>query len=244
MSDDNPSNNQDQQEKQILNSKYEDYQSTNHDEIHHENHNDIQDQDDGLSSLFVKKNASSSTSDVLLARITPFSPQELKDVYIRMADFEYALGKVQPSALREGFATVPDVTWDSVGALELVRKELEMSLLAPVLHREKFEKLGLNASASGVLLYGPPGCGKTLVAKAMAHECRLNFISVKGPELLNKYVGESERAVRQTFTRARASSPCVIFFDELDSLVPRRDAKENQVTQRVVNQWYRLGSVT
>lgn len=156
--------------------------------------------------------------------------------------------KVQPSATREGFATIPEVTWSDVGALDHVRKEMEMSLLAPgifepldtlitiVLHRDKFEAVGLKSTSSGILLYGPPGCGKTLVAKAMANECHLNFISVKGPELLNKYVGESERAVRQTFARAAASAPCIIFFDELDALCPSRDAKENQVTQRMVNQ--------
>jgi len=153
-----------------------------------------------------------------------------------MPDFEAAIPEVQPSAMREGFATIPDVTWASVGALEDIRAQLEMALLAPVRHREKFETLGLKATSCGVLLYGPPGCGKTLLAKAMANECQLNFISVKGPELLNKYVGESERAVRQTFSRAKASSPCIIFFDEIDSICPIRDQRENQSGQRVVNQ--------
>lgn len=102
-----------------------------------------------------------------------------------------------------------------------IRTELEISIVAPIRHPDMFTSIGLKAPA-GVLLFGPPGCGKTLVAKAIANESRANFISIKGPELLDKYVGESERAVRQVFQRARASSPCVVFFDELDALAPRR----------------------
>lgn len=107
--------------------------------------------------------------------------------------------------------------------------------MEPILHPEKFKRIGLCAPA-GVLLYGPPGCGKTLVAKAVSNESKANFISIKGPELLNKYVGESEKAVRQLFKRARASAPCVIFFDELDSLCPRRGSENNSSSERVVNQ--------
>ena len=129
---------------------------------------------------------------------------------------------MQPSAKREGFATVPNVSWEDVGALEDLRKKLEQAIVSPVKYREFYEKVGLNSQSSGVLLYGPPGCGKTLLAKAIANECQLNFISVKGPELLNKYVGESERAVRRIFSMAQSSSPCIIFFDEIDSLCPTR----------------------
>lgn len=107
--------------------------------------------------------------------------------------------------------------------------------MEPILHPETFKRIGLTAPA-GVLLYGPPGCGKTLVAKAVSNESKANFISIKGPELLNKYVGESELAVRQLFKRARASAPCVIFFDELDSLCPRRGSENNSSSERVVNQ--------
>jgi ribosome biogenesis ATPase len=164
------------------------------------------------------------------------SPEQLADLSISMNDFELALKKVQPSAMREGFVTIPNVSWADIGALEEVREELHLSILEPINHPEKFAKLGLS-SPSGVLLYGPPGCGKTLLAKAIANECGANFISVKGPELLNKYVGESERAVRVVFQRARASSPCIIFFDELDALCPRRGGdSSNQSTERVVNQ--------
>lgn len=142
---------------------------------------------------------------------------------------------MQPSAQREGFSTVPNTTWKDVGALEKVRGELQLSVVEPILHPEKFKRVGLCAPA-GVLLYGPPGCGKTLVAKAVSNESKANFISIKGPELLNKYVGESEKAVRQLFKRARASAPCIIFFDELDSLCPKRGSENNSSSERVVNQ--------
>ena len=149
-----------------------------------------------------------------------------------------AVKTVQPSSKREGFATVPDVSWSDIGALSSIREELTMSILEPISHPERFEQLGLSMPA-GVMLYGPPGCGKTLLAKAIANESGANFISVKGPELLDKYVGESERAVRQVFQRARASSPCIVFFDELDSLCPRRGSGGGGgggVSERVVNQ--------
>ncbi|KAL0107772.1 hypothetical protein PUN28_014802 [Cardiocondyla obscurior] len=166
---------------------------------------------------------------------TSISSERLSTLSIEHSDFEIALRIVQPSAKREGFATVPDVTWDDVGSLRNIRQELQMAILAPVKHSEHFNALGLTA-ASGVLLCGPPGCGKTLLAKAVANEAGINFISVKGPELLNMYVGESEKAVRQCFLRARNSVPCVIFFDEIDALCPKRTEGDNSATARVVNQ--------
>jgi len=141
---------------------------------------------------------------------------------IEMQDFDVSLKHIQPSSKREGFATVPDVTWDDIGALAAIRQELQMSILAPVRYADDVSRLGLSLS-TGILLCGPPGCGKTLLAKAIANESGINFISVKGPELLNMYVGESERAVRAVFTRARNSKPCVIFFDEIDALCPKRN---------------------
>ncbi|ERL86916.1 hypothetical protein D910_04319, partial [Dendroctonus ponderosae] len=160
----------------------------------------------------------------------PISDDQLQNLCITMDDFG------EPSAKREGFATVPDTTWDDVGSLRNIREELQMAILAPVRHVEKFEALGM-CVPTGVLLCGPPGCGKTLLAKAIANEAGINFISVKGPELLNMYVGESERAVRVCFDRARNSAPCVIFFDELDALCPKRsDSREGGSTMRVVNQ--------
>uniref|UniRef100_A0AAY5K0R4 AAA+ ATPase domain-containing protein n=1 Tax=Esox lucius TaxID=8010 RepID=A0AAY5K0R4_ESOLU len=171
----------------------------------------------------------------LLKSSESLSAEQLAGLCILMSDFQGSLASVQPSAKREGFATVPDVTWEDVGALQDIREELTMAILAPVRSPEQFKALGLSAPA-GVLLAGPPGCGKTLLAKAVANESGLNFISVKGPELLNMYVGESERAVRQVFQRGQNSAPCVIFFDEIDALCPRRSGHESGASVRVVNQ--------
>ncbi|KAI3634765.1 hypothetical protein MIR68_007146 [Amoeboaphelidium protococcarum] len=160
----------------------------------------------------------------------------LETLYIEMNDFQQALKTVQPSSKREGFATVPDVTWGDIGALSHVRQELRLSVIEPIKHPELFKRVGIKRSG-GVLLYGCPGNGKTLLAKAVANESHCNFISVKGPELLNKYVGESEKGIRQVFARARQSSPCIIFFDELDALCPRRGTgSDSQTSERIVNQ--------
>lgn len=170
-------------------------------------------------------------------RVSPFTTNELSDCAVSMEDLKVALGSIQPSALREGFATRPDVTWADVGALENVRSELTMAVVEPVRRRALFDAMGLRAPA-GVLLYGPPGCGKTLLARAVAAESGANFISVKGPELLSRYVGDSELAVRKVFARAQASAPSVIFFDELDALAPRRGrdgGSSSGASERVVN---------
>jgi ribosome biogenesis ATPase len=156
------------------------------------------------------------------------------DFTITYKDFLTAVPKVQPSAKREGFATIPDTTWAHVGALHAVRAELEMAIVEPIKRPDAFARVGITAP-SGVLLWGPPGCGKTLLAKAVANESKANFISIKGPELLNKYVGESERAVRQVFERARSSVPCILFFDELDALVPKREDSLSEASSKVVN---------
>jgi len=170
----------------------------------------------------------------LAAYPSKLTESQLSPLTITNTDFLVAIPKIQPSSKREGFATVPDVTWDAIGALQSIRQELQMSIVLPIQDPALFATVGLNKPI-GVLLWGPPGCGKTLLAKAVANESHANFISVKGPELLNKYVGESERAVRQVFSRARASKPCVIFFDELDALVPRRDDSLSESSARVVN---------
>lgn len=166
-----------------------------------------------------------------------FSPSDLSTCSIDMRDFSAALGTIQPSALREGFATRPNVSWENVGSLEAVREEMMMAIVEPIQRPDMFSCLGLSAPA-GVLLYGPPGCGKTLLARAVAAESGANFISVKGPELLSKYVGDSELAVRKVFARARSSAPCVIFFDELDALAPKRGiggGESSGASERVVN---------
>ena len=131
--------------------------------------------------------------------------------------FRFAQGQTNPSSLRETVVEIPDVTWDDIGGLEDVKKNLQEMILYPIEHPDKFHKFGMQPS-KGVLFYGPPGCGKTLLAKAVAHECSSNFISIKGPELLTMWFGESEANVREVFDKARSASPCVLFFDELDSV--------------------------
>ncbi|KAK3196828.1 Ribosome biogenesis ATPase rix7 [Lecanicillium sp. MT-2017a] len=149
-------------------------------------------------------------------------------------DFKTAMQGFVPSLRKEGFTVIPNVTWDQVGALERVRKQLELSIIGPIRDPELYQSFGLQRPA-GALLWGPPGCGKTLLAQAVANEAQASFILINGPELLNKYVGESERAVRELFQRARSSTPCILFFDEMDSLVPRRDSSSTDAGVRVVN---------
>lgn len=161
-------------------------------------------------------------------------PAGFEQSAVSMQAFLAVLPGITPSSKREGFATIPNVSWADVGALDNVRAQLEMAVVQPIVNPERFANVGLSAP-TGVLLCGPPGCGKTLLAKAVAAESKANFISVKGPELLDKYVGESEAAVRRLFGRARASAPCIIFFDELDALAPRRDGSASEASARVVN---------
>lgn len=169
------------------------------------------------------------------------SEMDLGIVSVEMEDFLTAVKFIEPSSRREGFSTVPSQTWEDVGSLETIKARLEQAVCLPIRRADLFAKLNRDTvmhGNDGVLLYGPPGCGKTLLAKAVANASGASFISVKGPELLNKYVGESERAVRQVFERARISPPCVIFFDEMDALCPRRDGSSGSsgATERVVNQ--------
>jgi len=131
--------------------------------------------------------------------------------------FTSAMGSCNPSSLRETVVEVPNVKWDDIGGLEETKRSLQEMILYPIDHPEKFEKFGMQPSR-GVLFYGPPGCGKTLLAKAVASECSANFVSIKGPELLTMWFGESEANVREVFDKARAAAPCVLFFDELDSI--------------------------
>merc|ERR1711904_278330 len=131
--------------------------------------------------------------------------------------FTQGLGSCNPSSLRETVVEVPNVKWDDIGGLEETKRNLQEMILYPIEHPEKFEKFGMQPSR-GVLFYGPPGCGKTMLAKAVATECSSNFVSIKGPELLTMWFGESEANVREVFDKARAAAPCVLFFDELDSV--------------------------
>ncbi len=190
--------------------------------------------DDSIAPILETNSDTVSELRRLIKRAKEPSTAKPSKISITIDDFMTALPKIQPSSKREGFATIPDTTWADIGALRPVREELLTAIVEPIRNPEKYERVGITAP-TGVLLWGPPGCGKTLLAKAVANESRANFISVKGPELLNKYVGESERAVRQVFVRARSSIPCVIFFDELDALVPKRDDTLSESSARVVN---------
>merc|ERR1712123_297688 len=153
-------------------------------------------------------------------------------------DFKFALGQSNPSALRGTIVEVPNVSWNDIGGLESVKMELQELVQYPVEHPEKFLKFGMTPS-KGVLFYGPPGCGKTLLAKAIANECQANFISIKGPELLTMWFGESEANVREVFDKARSAAPCVLFFDELDSIASARGGSGGDAggaSDRVINQ--------
>ncbi|RLI59612.1 MAG: AAA family ATPase, partial [Candidatus Thorarchaeota archaeon] len=164
-------------------------------------------------------------------------PDVLNNLYVTMEDFEKALSEVSPSALREVLVEKPNVHWEDVGGLEKVKAQLREAVEAPLKHPEVFEEMGIRAP-KGVLLFGPPGTGKTLLAKAVATESEANFISIRGPEIFNKYVGESEKAIREIFKKARQTAPCVLFFDEIDAIMSARGLRDDTgVTQRIVNQF-------
>ncbi len=161
----------------------------------------------------------------------------LQKIVIKDDDFKEALKEVRPSALREVLVQIPNVTWEDVGGLESLKEELHEAVEWPLKHREAFEYTDI-IPPKGILLYGPPGTGKTLIAKAVAHTTESNFISIKGPELLSKWVGESEKGVREIFRKAKQAAPCIIFLDEIDAIAPRRSSgsSDSHVTERVVSQ--------
>nr|MDO8090132.1 AAA family ATPase [Candidatus Sigynarchaeota archaeon] len=161
----------------------------------------------------------------------------LEKIQVTREDFENALKDIEPSAMREVFVEVPNVTWEDIGGLDDVKKQLIEAVEWPLKYPNLFRHMQANPP-KGILLYGPPGTGKTLLAKAVAHESEANFISVKGPEFLSKWVGESEKAVRETFRKARQAAPCIIFFDEIDSITPVRggDFGDSHVTERIISQ--------
>jgi len=183
---------------------------------------------------------------VSLRRVLPdidFSQSSIPDsqiarIEVRMSDFFAALREVEPSAIREVFVEVPNVSWKEVGGLSRVKQRLLEGVEWPLQYAHLFEQAGTRPP-KGILLSGPPGCGKTLLAKAIATESRVNFISVKGPALLSMYVGESEKAVREVFQKARQASPCIVFFDEIDALVPLRvgGSASSNVAERVLSQF-------
>ena len=163
-------------------------------------------------------------------------PETLDKLIVNHDDFTKALIEVTPSGMREVFIENPDIKWEEVGGLEDVKKELQEAVEWPMKYPALYDKLG-HSMPRGILLHGPSGTGKTLLAKAVATQSEANFVSVRGPELLSKWVGESERGIREIFKRARQSAPCVVFFDEIDSIAPIRGAGgETAVTERVVSQ--------
>ena len=164
-------------------------------------------------------------------------PSVLEKMEVKMEDFMNAYKEVTPTAMREVYIEVPTVHWDDIGGLEEVKQELKEAVEWPIKSPEIFKRLGIKPP-KGILLYGPPGCGKTLLARAVATESEANFITIKGPEVFSKWVGESEKAIREVFRKARMAAPSVVFFDEMDSLVPRRGLGfgDSGVSERVISQ--------
>ncbi|CAF3288172.1 unnamed protein product [Rotaria socialis] len=176
--------------------------------------------------------------DVIDLEEDTIDAEVLDSLAVTQDNLRFALGQSNPSALRETVVEIPTTTWEDVGGLETVKRELQELVQYPVEHPEKFLKFGMTPSR-GVLFYGPPGCGKTLLAKAIANECQANFISIKGPELLTMWFGESEANVRDVFDKARQAAPCVLFFDELDSIAKARGGSAGDgggAADRVINQ--------
>ncbi len=174
--------------------------------------------------------------DLKLKEDEPLSPEILEKLVVGRDDFKEALKVVRPSAMREVMVEVPNIKWEDVGGLKDVKQQLKEAVEWPLKYPEVFTRMGIRPPR-GILLYGPPGAGKTLLAKAVANESDANFISVKGPEVFSKWVGESEKAVREIFKKARQNSPTVIFLDEIDSIAPRRESHaDSHVTDTVLNQ--------
>jgi transitional endoplasmic reticulum ATPase len=167
----------------------------------------------------------------------PVPPEKLEKIVVTKKNFEDALMEAEPSALREIFVEMPTVTWDDVGGLDEARQSIVEAVEWPIKSPQKFVQMGIKAPR-GILLYGPPGTGKTLIAQAVAKESNANFISVKGPEIFSKWLGESEKAIRETFKKARQVAPCVIFFDEIDSVagMPGMESTDSRTSERVLNQ--------
>ncbi|MCE7735758.1 MAG: CDC48 family AAA ATPase [Candidatus Heimdallarchaeota archaeon] len=192
-------------------------------------------------NILVKEAALHSIQRVVpeleLGGLKEISIQILQKIIVTMEDFDKALTEVSPSSLREVIIEVPSVTWDAIGGLKDIKLQLKESLEWPILHADLYKQMNIK-SEKGILLYGPPGTGKTMLAKAIANEINMNFISIKGPELISKWVGETEKAIREIFRKARSASPCIIFFDEIDSIASTRSMSNdsNDLFKRIVSQ--------
>lgn len=166
-------------------------------------------------------------------------PKLLEGIKVNAAHFAHAGTKCNPSSLRESLVEMPTIKWEDIGGLEETKRELRETVEYPVAYSDKFRRFGMQPT-KGVLFYGPPGCGKTLLAKAVASECKANFLSIKGPELLTMWFGESEANVRNLFDKARAAAPCILFFDEIDSIAKARGSGggggASEAGDRVINQ--------
>jgi transitional endoplasmic reticulum ATPase len=177
-----------------------------------------------------------------LPEINPFEedeipPEVLEKMFVIMDDFNSALKDVIPSGIREVFVEVPKVHWSDIGGHDMVKQQLIEAVEWPLKNPDSYKRMGVTPP-TGVLLYGPPGCGKTMLAKAVATESEANFISIKGPEIYSKWVGESEKAIREIFRKARLASPCIIFFDEIDSIAVKRGmiSGDSGVSEKVLSQ--------
>ncbi len=174
--------------------------------------------------------------DLRLDEEEPIPKEVLEKMILSNEDFQEALRVVRPSAMREVLVEIPNIKWGDIGGLDNVKQELIEAVEWPIKHPSAFKNMGIKPP-KGILLYGPPGTGKTLLAKAVANESQSNFISIKGPQVLSKWVGESEKGIRKIFDKARQTAPCVVFFDEVDSIAPKRGlSSDSSVTERVVNQ--------
>ncbi|NPE09102.1 MAG: CDC48 family AAA ATPase [Asgard group archaeon] len=194
----------------------------------------------GADMSALVKEAAMSALRIILPKINwqeeTVPPDILQEIEVKQADFDNALNMVEPSAMREVFIEKPDVKWTEIGGLNSAIQELKEAVEWPLIYPEVFEEAGVEPP-KGILLFGPPGTGKTLLAKAVATESEANFISIKGPEVMSKWVGESEKAIRELFRKARQSAPCIIFMDEVDSITPTRGGThDSNVTERVVSQ--------
>ena len=198
----------------------------------------------GADISLVVKEAAMHALRRTLEKVNPKDPKEgnidqkiISGIVVTLDDFQYGMLHVEPSAMREVLIEIPDVTWNDIGGMESVKREVQEAVEWPLKYPQIFSHLKTK-EPKGILLFGPPGTGKTLIAKAVAHESECNFISVKGPELMSKWVGESEKGIRDIFRKARQASPSIIFFDEIDALLPKRGSHmdSTHVTESVVSQ--------